>query len=172
MFPYPVSAYRHPATVDLPIAGGLSAFVFLELAGVLVIGLPVLAQRVGLLGETLVVQDRVGSLLICVGGVFDERVLRLLEALGLPSPSLDDRTLGWIELLVAGDPPDAGGFGGCFVGLPTLEREIGDAHWASSLGESVGGGGALVRGVSLRVGSIEALTLVYPPECSQNERAT
>jgi hypothetical protein len=91
----------------------------------LVIGLAVRALRVGLLWAALVVEDRVSGLLIGMRGVFDERVLGLLEALGLSPAALDDRTLCGVELLVAGNAADAGGLGRSGLGLLALKARIG-----------------------------------------------
>ncbi len=58
-----------------------------------------------------------GGLLIAVGGVLDQRALCLLEALGDAATSLGDGTLGWVQLLLAGEASDLGGFEPCRVGL-------------------------------------------------------
>jgi hypothetical protein len=69
----------------------LGVLSVLELAAVLLVGLAIGTVE-PLLGNALIVEDRMRGLLVSVRGVLDEQLASLLEALALTSARVIDRT--------------------------------------------------------------------------------
>ena len=99
--------------------------VVLALGAVLLVGLGVdlLGGERVLVPAAVVVCDA-RRLLVAVRGVVDQILLGQLEALGLALSALDDRALGRIEALVAGDAADRARLLGGRVDLLLLSARL------------------------------------------------
>src|ERR1700684_1298583 len=110
---------RPEPRLPLPLVVGV------ELAAVLVVCIGILTARVPLLRGASMVKDRVGRLLVAVGGVFDQGLRCQLEALGLSAARLGNGALGGVGVLLAGRAADVGGFRGGALHLFPFEAGLG-----------------------------------------------
>jgi hypothetical protein len=78
------------------------------------------------------VKNRVSGLLIAVRCVIDKGSFGLLKALRHATASLDNRSLGWIQILLIADvPTDLSGFHGSRIGLFLLIPQTAGHGFAS-----------------------------------------